>query len=117
MEVRAVVRNTGVSARKVRLLIDMVRGKKVDQALNLLRFTPTPTARVLAKLIKSAAANAENSFQASSADLKIVRAFADESRTLRRFRARSRGQATTIHKRYSHITVIVAEQETNGTQG
>ena len=111
MEVRAVAKDTGVSPRKVRLLLDMVRGKKVDEALTMLRFMPTPTARVVAKVIKSAAANAENNFQMSAADLKIVKLFADEARTLKRYRARARGRANRILKRSSHITAIVAEQE------
>ncbi len=111
MEVRAVAKDTGVSPRKVRLLIDMVRGKKVDEALTMLKFVPSPTARVVAKVIKSAAANAESNLQMSSSDLKIVRLFADEARTLKRYRPRSRGRASPILKRSSHITVIVAEQE------
>ncbi len=116
MEVKAVAKDIGISPRKVRLVVDMVRGKKVDEALNLLRFTPTPTARYVAKVIKSAAANAENNFQMAPSDLKIVKAFVDEARTLKRFRARSRGQASPILKRYSHITVVVDEQEkVNGT--
>ncbi len=112
MEVRAVTKNTGLSPRKVRLLVDMVRGKKVDEALTMLKFTPTPAARVVAKVIKSAAANAENVFQMSSSDLKIVKIFADEARTLKRFHARARGQASPVLRRSSHITVVVAEQET-----
>ncbi len=111
MEVRAIAKDTGVTARKVRLLVDMVRGKKVDQALTVLRFTPSPTARIVAKVIKSAAANAENNFQMLPEDLKIVTIFADEAQTLKRFRPRSRGRASPILKRSSHITVIVAEQE------
>jgi len=89
----------------------MVRGKKVDEALTILRLTPTPIARVVAKVVKSAAANAENNFQMSSSDLKVVRIFADEARTLKRFRPRARGRVSPILKRSSHITVIVAEQE------
>ena len=111
MEVRAVVKDTGVTPRKVRLLVDMVRGKKVKEALSLLRFTPSPTARVVANVIKSAAANAENGFQMSPSDLRIIRIFADEAPTLKRFRARSRGRVSPILKRSSHITVIVTEQE------
>ena len=111
MEVRAVAKDTGIAPRKVRLLVDMVRGKKVDEALTMLRFTPSPTARVVAKVIKSAAANAENAFQLSQSDLKIVRIFADEATTLKRYRPRSRGRVSPILKRSSHITVIVAEQE------
>ncbi len=111
MEVKAVAKNTGVSPRKVRLLVDMVRNKKVDEALTMLKFTSSPTARIVAKVIKSAAANAENVFQLSSSDLKIVKIMSDEARTLKRYRPRSRGQASHILKRSSHITVIVAEQE------
>ena len=111
MEVRAVAKDTGVTPRKVRLLVDMVRGKKVDEALTMLRFTPSPTARIVAKVIKSAAANAEHNFQMPPEYLKIVRIFADEAQTLKRFRPRSRGRASPILKRSSHITVIVAGQE------
>ena len=111
MEVKAVAKNTGISPRKVRLLVDMVRGKKVDEALTMLRFAPTPTARVVAKVVKSAAANAENNFQMSPSNLKIVNIFADEAQSLKRFRPRSRGRVSHIVKRSSHITVIVDEVE------
>ncbi len=111
MEVRVVAKDTGVSPRKARLLVDMVRGKKVDEALTMLRFTPSPTARVVAKAIKSAVANAESVFQMAPSDLKVVSIFADEARTLKRFRPRARGRAGPILKRSSHITVVVAEQE------
>ncbi len=111
MEVRAVAKDTGVPPRKVRLLVDMVRGKKVGEALTVLRFTPSPIARIVAKVIKSAAANAESNFQIPPEDLKIVRIFADEAQTFKRYRPRSRGRASPILKRSSHITVIVAEQE------
>ncbi len=111
MEVRAVSKDTGISARKIRLLVDMVRGKGVDEALTLLKFTPTPRARLVAKTVKSAAANAENNFQMSPSELKIVDIFADEARPLKRFRPRARGRAGAIIKRSSHLTVVVAEQE------
>jgi len=111
MEVRAVAKNTGIPASKMRPLVDMVRGKKVDEALTILRFVPTPKARVVAKVVKSAAANAENNFQMAPSDLKIVSIFADEARVMKRFRPRARGRASPISKRSSHITVIIAEQE------
>ena len=111
MEVRAIARDTGVSARKMRLIVDMVRGKRVDEALSLLKFTSTPNAQVVSKVVKSAAANAENNFQMSPSNLKIVSIFADQARILKRHRARSRGQASPIQKRSSHITVIVTEEE------
>ena len=110
MEVGAVSRDTGVSPRKVRRLVDTVRGRQVDEALTLLKFAPTPTAQIVTKAIKSAVANAENNYQMTPADLKIVKIFADEARTLKRFRPRARGRASHILKRSSHITVVVAEQ-------
>jgi large subunit ribosomal protein L22 len=111
MEVRAFAKDTGISPRKVRPMVDMVRGKKVDEALTLLRFTPSPTARVVAKVIKSAAASAEGAFQMTPEDLRVVNILADEAPTLKRYRARSRGRASPRLKRSSHITVIVAEEE------
>ena len=110
MEVKAVAKDTGISPLKIRPLVDMVRGKGVDEALSILRFTPTPAARTVAKTIKSAAANADNNFQMVPADLKIIAIFADKAQTLKRFRPRARGRASPILKRSSHITVIVAEQ-------
>ena len=111
MEVKAVAKDIGVSARKVRLLVDMVRGKKVDEALNILKFTPTPTAKIVGKVVRSAAANAENNYQMSPADLKITNIFADGARSLKRYRPRARGRVSHILKRSSHITVIVTEVE------
>ena len=111
MEVRAIAKNTGISPRKVRPLVDIVRGRKVDEALSMLSFASSPTARVVAKVIKSAAANAESVFQMSPSDLAIVSIYADEAPTLKRFRPRARGRVSPILKRSSHITVIVAEQE------
>ncbi|MFC1915857.1 50S ribosomal protein L22 [Chloroflexota bacterium] len=111
MEVRAVAKDTGIPARKVRPLIEMVRGKKVDEALTLLRFVPTPKAKVVAKVVKSAAANAENNFHVSPSDLKIVSIFTDEAQTMKRYRPRARGQVSPILKRSSHITVIVTDEE------
>jgi large subunit ribosomal protein L22 len=109
MEVKAISKDTGVSPRKMRLIVGMVKGKKVEEALNILRFAPTPNAVIVAKTIKSAAANAENNFQMTPSELKIVKITADEARMLKRFRSRSRGRASEILKRSSHITVVVSE--------
>ena len=111
MEVKAIAKDTGMPASKMRPLVDMVRGKKVEEALNILKYTPTPKARLIAKVVKSAAANAENNFQMDPANLKVVKIYADEARGLRRFKARSRGRASPIKKNSSHITVVVSEQE------
>ena len=110
MEVKAVAKDTGLSTTRVRPLVNLVRGKKVDEALRLLQFTRTPKAKYLAKVVKSAAANAENNFQMDPADLRIVKIYVDEARVTRRFRARSRGRASPIIRHSSHITVIVSEE-------
>jgi large subunit ribosomal protein L22 len=95
----------------MRPVVDMVRGKTVDEALGLLQFTPSPLAKIVAKVVKSAAANAENNYQMIPSDLKIINILADEARPMRRFRPRARGRAGTIRKPSCHITVVVAEQE------
>ncbi len=109
MEVRAITKDTGISVRKIRPLVNMIRGKKVDEALTILKFTPTPKAQLLTKLVKSAAASAENNFQMIPSDLRIIRIFADEARPMKRHRPRSRGRVSPILKPSSHITVFVEE--------
>ncbi len=111
MEVKAIAKNTGVSARKMRLLVDMVRGKKVDEALTILKFTPSPNARIVTKVIKTAVNTAESNYQMPASDLKIVSIFADEALTMKRFHAGARRRVKPILKRSSHITVIVDERE------
>jgi large subunit ribosomal protein L22 len=111
MEVKAIAKDTGISARKLRLHMELVKEKPVTEALAILRFAPSPAAKIIAKVIKSAAANAENNFQMTPADLKIVKICADEAAMAKRFQPRARGRADRILKRSSHITVIVAEQE------
>jgi large subunit ribosomal protein L22 len=99
-----------ISPRKVRLVLDTVRGKTVDESLAILGFLPSPAARTVAKVVKSAAANAENNYQMSPARLRIVKTFADEGMTLRRYRAGARGRVNPFRRRFSHITVIVEEE-------
>ena len=111
MEVKSVAKGTGVSSRKVRLLLDLVRGKKVEEALTMLKFAASPSAKMVAKVVKTAAADAENNFHLTPADLKIVKIYADDAPMLKRFQPRARGRADKVLKRSSHITVVVAEQE------
>ncbi len=111
MKVKAIAKDVGISPQKVRLVIDMVRGRKVDEALTILSFSPTPTAKAVAKVIKSAAANAENNFQMPPAELRITDIFADQGHTLKRFRPQSRGRVSPVLKRSSNITVFVTEEE------
>ncbi|MBE9514304.1 MAG: 50S ribosomal protein L22 [Dehalococcoidia bacterium] len=110
MRVRAVAKDVGISPRKVILAVNTVRGREVSEALTILKFLPTPAARAVAKVIKSAAANAENNFQLSTGNLKIADILAEEGRTLKRFRPKSRGRVSPILKRSTRITVSVEEK-------
>ena len=109
MEVKATAKFIRRSPQKVRLVIDAVRGKSVDEAVAILRFLPNAAAREVLSVVKSAAANAENNYQMAPEDLVITRIYADEGPTFKRFRARARGMASPILKRTSHITVYVDE--------
>ena len=112
MKISSVSKDVRVSPRKVKLIVDMVRGRKVEEALNMLRFLPPTTAtRAVTKTIKSAAANAENNFQMEPAGLKIADIFANEGHTFKRFRAQARGRINPILKRHTHINVFVTEEE------
>jgi large subunit ribosomal protein L22 len=111
MEVSATAKYIRTSPYKLRLIVDTVRGKKVYEALTILRFLPSPAARTVAKAVKSAADNAENNYEMTPDDLRIVRIFVDEGPTLKRYRAGPRGRAKPILKRSSHITVVVEEEE------
>lgn len=100
-----------MSPRKVRLVLDLVRGKYVDDAVAILDAVPNRAARVVSKLVQSASANAENNHQASRDSLKVGGAFADPGPTLKRIQPRAMGRAYRIIKRTSHITVIIDEAE------
>ena len=109
MEVVASARQIRVSPRKVRLVLDAVRGKKVDEALAILSFLPTPAAQTVAKIVRSAAANAENNYNMMPAQLRIVKIYADKGQTLKRYHAGARGRVNPYRRYYSHITVVVEE--------
>jgi large subunit ribosomal protein L22 len=111
MKVKAIAKDVGISPQKVRLAINLVRGKKVGEALTVLSFVSTPTAKAVSKAIKSAMANAENNFQMSPTELRITDIFADKGHTLKRYRPQSRGRVNPILKRSSNITVFVTEEE------
>ncbi len=111
MPVRAVASNTGYSVKKVKPIIDMVRGMKVEEALDALQFLPSPIAAQVAKVVRSAAANAENELLASSDTLRIIEIYANEGPRVKRFRARARGRIASIIRRSSHITVVVDEED------
>ena len=111
MKVKAVARDVSISPQKVRLVTDIVRGRKIDEALTILSFLPTPAAKAVAKVIKSAAASAENNFEMSPVGLRISEIFCDKGHTLKRFRPQARGRVNPILKQASHITVFIAEEE------
>ncbi len=111
MEVKASARYIRISPRKVRVVIDLVRGKSVSEALTLLKFIPKRASEPIAKVIASAAANAEHNFNLNKDNLVVSQAFVDQGPTLKRFHPRQRGQAFPILKRTSHITVTVKEKE------
>jgi large subunit ribosomal protein L22 len=113
MEAVAKARHIHQSARKVRQVLDEVRGKQVENAINKLHFTPKKAAKIIEKTLRSAVANAINR-EGSEVDadkLFIKEAFCDEGPTMRRFRPRAMGRATIIRKRTSHLTIVVAEKE------
>lgn len=111
MAISATAKNTGISVKKLLPIVDMVRGKNVEVALDALAFMPSPAAAKVASVVKSAASNAENEIFAQPSSLEIVEIYANEGPTLKRFRARARGRASRILKRSSHITVVVDEIE------
>ncbi|MDY6971646.1 MAG: 50S ribosomal protein L22 [Thermodesulfobacteriota bacterium] len=109
MESRAAARFIRISPRKIRLIMDQVRGKKVEEALNILSFASQKGARILHKLVNSAVANAQQNSDVDVDSLYIKLIYADEGPTLKRWRPRAQGRATRIRKRTSHLTVVLAE--------
>ena len=111
MEVIAKAKGLPVSAQKARLVVDAVRGKKLDDALATLQFLPQKSARDVYKVVKSAAANAEQNFDLDPDDLYVKSIYADEGPSFRRFRARARGRVARRMKRSAHVTVVLDEIE------
>ncbi len=111
MEVSATSRYAGVSPSKARLVLEHLPGRSVEDALNLLRFMTSPHARLVAKIVKSAAANAENNHALDTDTLYVKRAIASDARRLRRFRPAPRGRVHRYQRRTSHITIVVDERE------
>ena len=110
MEAKAVAKYIRVAPRKVRVVMDLIRGKNVAEAFAILKFTPKVGADAIEKVLKSAVANAENNFDMNVDKLYVSSAFVDQGPTLKRIHPRSRGQAFKILKRTSHITVVVEER-------
>lgn len=110
MEAKAIVRYVRIAPRKAQQVVDLVRGKKVDEALAILKYTPKAAAPIVEKLVKSAVANAENNNGMDVDRLYISEIYANQGPTMKRFRPRAMGRATTIRKRTSHIEVVLKEK-------
>jgi large subunit ribosomal protein L22 len=110
MEIKAAARFVRISPRKARLVMGQIRGKKVEEALNVLSFAHQRGARIVKKLIASAVANAQENSGMDVDSLYIARIYADEGPTLKRWRPRAQGRATRIRKRTSHLTVFLDEK-------
>ena len=110
MEAKAVAKYVRIAPRKVRVVMDLIRGKNVAEAFAILKFTPKAGSEVITKVLKSAVANAENNFDMNVDKLYVSSAYVDQGPTLKRIHPRSRGQAFGILKRTSHVTVIVTER-------
>jgi large subunit ribosomal protein L22 len=111
MESSAVAKYIRVSPRKVRLIMDEIRGRKVEEALNMLTFMPQKGGRILKKLLNSAVANAQQNSGTDVDKLFIKRIFADEGPTLKRFSPRAQGRATRILKRTCHLTIVLKDNK------
>jgi large subunit ribosomal protein L22 len=110
IEVRAVAKYIRMSPRKVRLVVDLVRGRQVEEALQILDLTPKAAAEPVAKAIRSAVANADENLGLSVSDLYIARITADEGPTLKRGRPGARGRFKPLLKRSTHVSVVLAER-------
>ncbi|MDA2979300.1 MAG: 50S ribosomal protein L22 [Actinomycetota bacterium] len=115
MNARAQARFIRESPYKVRRVLDLVRGLPVDEAQTVLKFTNRKAADAIGKVLASAVANAEHNFALDADELYVAQAFADEGPTLKRWRPRARGRATQILKRTSHITIVVADDQEEGS--
>jgi large subunit ribosomal protein L22 len=110
MEAKAIARHIRIAPRKIRIVIDLIRGKNVGEAFAILKYTPKVGAEVLEKVLKSAIANAEHNCDLNVDALYVAQAFVDQGPTLKRIHPRSRGQAFKILKRTSHVTLVVKER-------
>src|SRR5882672_425527 len=111
MQTQSVLKFVKLSPQKARLVADLVRGKKVDEALNILKFSNKRAAKVLKKVLDSAIANAENNNGADVDELKVKEIFIDQGPVMKRTMPRAKGSADRITKRTSHVTVRVGDEQ------
>ena len=111
LEARATLNFARISPRKVKIVADLVKGKDVNEALAIVKFTPKASSEIIEKLLKSAIANAENNHNMNSQNLYIAEIYANQGPTLKRIRPAAKGSAVRIRKRTSHITIVLKEKE------
>ena len=111
MEAKAVARYVRIAPSKARQVTKLIKGKSLDEALTILRFTPKRASRIVEKVVRSAAANAENNHNMDVRALYVKNTYVDQGPMMKRFLPRARGRADRIRKRTSHITVVLEERE------
>lgn len=111
MQAKAVAKTVRIAPRKARLVIDLIRGKQVGEAVAILRHTPKAASPIVEKVLNSAIANAEHNYELDANNLMVLQAYVNEGPTLKRFRPRAMGRASQINKRTSHITIVVTEKK------
>jgi large subunit ribosomal protein L22 len=111
MEAKAVAKQVRIAPRKVKLVVDLIRGKAVGEAVSILKLTPKRGSLIVEKLLNSAIANAEHNYEMEPDNLFVSKIYVDEGVTLKRFRPRAMGRASRINKRSSHITVVLSEKK------
>ena len=110
-EASATLRYARISSRKVKIVIDLIRGKDIEEALAIVKFTPKASSEIIEKLLKSAIANAENNHNMAHEKLYVAEIYANQGPTLRRIRPAAKGSAVRIRKRTSHITIVLRERD------
>ncbi|MFD0694287.1 50S ribosomal protein L22 [Paenibacillus sp. GCM10027628] len=110
MQAKAILNHARIAPRKAQLVIDLIRGKAVGEAIAILRHTPKAASPILEKLLNSAIANAEHNYSLDPNKLVISQAFVNQGPTMKRFQQRAMGRASAIRKRTSHITLVVSEK-------
>ena len=111
IEAKATLRYARISSRKVKIVADLIRGKNVDEALTIVKFTPKASSDIIEKLLKSAIANAENNHGMKHENLYVAEIYANQGPTLKRIRPAAKGSAVRIRKRTSHITIVLRDDK------
>ncbi len=110
-QAKAVAKHVRIAPRKAGLVVDLIRGKDIGEAISILKMTPKAASPIVEKVLNSAIANAENNFKMNPTNLVVSEAYANQGATMKRFRPRAQGRASRINKRTSHITIVLTEKK------